>query len=81
MRAGRGRLRRGLEKVAEGVVVVPFGLEDLEEARLIPAPLPEWHGTLKDASVALLALRLRAAVWTLNYWDLEAFPALRFWPH
>jgi predicted nucleic acid-binding protein len=63
----------------EGAVVVPFTLEDLEEAGLLLAQLPGWEGTLEDASVALLALRLKAPVWTLNYRDLGAFPALRFW--
>jgi hypothetical protein len=63
----------------EGAVVVPFTLEDLEEARLLLARLPGWESTLEDVSVALLALRLKAPVWTLNYRDLGAFPALRFW--
>ena len=79
----RDRRRRGRawqrSKMMEGAVVVPFTLEDLEGARLLLARLPGWEGTLEDASVALLALRLKAPVWTLNYRDLGAFPALRFW--
>jgi predicted nucleic acid-binding protein len=77
--AGPQAARKGLTKMMEGAVVVPFTLEDLEEARLLLARLPGWEGTLEDASVALLALRLKAPVWTLNYRDLGAFPALRFW--
>ena len=71
--------REGLAKVVEGVVVVPFTSEDLEEARLLLARLPDWGGTLEDASVALLALRLRVPAWTLNYRDLGVFPSLQFW--
>ena len=77
--AGPKAAREGLAKVEEGAVVVPFTLEDLEEVRLLLARLPGWGGTLEDAGVALLALRLGAPVWTLNYRDLGAFPALRFW--
>ncbi len=77
--AGPQAARKGLAKVVEGAVVVPFNLEDLEEARLLLTRLPGWEGTLEDASVALLALRLGAPVWTLNYRDLGAFPTLRFW--
>lgn len=77
--AGPQAAQKGLAKMMEGAVVVPFTLEDLEEARLLLAQFPGWEGTLEDASVALLALRLKAPVWTLNYRDLGAFPALRFW--
>jgi predicted nucleic acid-binding protein len=77
--AGPKAAREGLAKVEEGVVVVPFTLEDLEEVCLLLARLPGWGGTLEDTGVALLALRLGAPVWTLNYRDLGAFPALRFW--
>ncbi len=77
--AGPQAARKSLAKVVEGAVVVPFNLEDLEKARLLLARLPGWEGTLEDASVAFLALRLGAPVWTLNYRDLGAFPTLRFW--
>lgn len=46
---------------------------------LVMVPLPDLGGTLEDASVALVALRLKAPVWTFNYRDLCAFSALEFW--
>lgn len=40
--AGPKAAREGLAKVEEGVVVVPFTLEDLEEVCLLLARLPGW---------------------------------------
>jgi hypothetical protein len=38
-----------------------------------------WMGTLEDALVAGLALRLRLPARTLNDRDLSAFPRLELW--
>lgn len=60
LEGGPQHARTGLVKVEEGAVIVPFGLEDLEEAKLLLEHLPDWGTTLEDASVALLAFRLKA---------------------
>ncbi len=77
--AGPKGAREGLAKMQEALLPVPFTLEDLEAAQHLLEGLPEWGGTLEDASVVLLALRLKAPVWTLNYRDFSAFTALQFW--
>jgi predicted nucleic acid-binding protein len=38
-----------------------------------------WNGSLEDALVAAVAIRLRLPAWTLNYRDLAAFPRLALW--
>jgi predicted nucleic acid-binding protein len=38
-----------------------------------------WNGSLEDALVAALAIRLNLPAWTLNYRDLAAFPRLSLW--
>jgi len=71
--------RKALARMLEALEVEPLQVDDLEAIRLLLAARPEWKGTLEDASVALLALRLRAPVWTLNYRDLGVFRELSFW--
>jgi predicted nucleic acid-binding protein len=76
---GPAKARRALARMLEALEVEPLQVDDLEAIRLLLAARPEWKGTLEDASVALLALRLRAPVWTLNYRDLGVFKELSFW--
>lgn len=52
---------------------------DLADAALLATSLHDWGGTLEDASVAALALRLGLPIWTLNSRDFTAFPRLSFW--
>ncbi|KGQ21918.1 type II toxin-antitoxin system VapC family toxin [Thermus filiformis] len=76
---GPAKARQALARMLEALEVEPLQLDDLEAIRLLLAARPEWKGTLEDASVALLALRLGAPVWTLNYRDLGVFKELSFW--
>jgi predicted nucleic acid-binding protein len=71
--------RRALARMLEALEVEPLRADDLEAIGLLLAARPEWKGTLEDASVVLLALRLGAPVWTLNYRDLGVFSELSFW--
>ncbi|MEZ0347860.1 MAG: hypothetical protein ABWJ90_05030 [Thermus sp.] len=59
--------------------IVLVRLDDLEAIQILLLGMQGWRGTLEDASVALLAPRLKAPVWTLNYRDLGAFKGLSFW--
>jgi predicted nucleic acid-binding protein len=57
-----------------------FVTEELYESVLqFRRGLPNWNGTLEDATVAVLSLRIGCPVWTLDYRDLGIFPKLRFW--
>ncbi len=69
----------GLEQMRQSLVIVYPAETDFEEVTDVLAGLPAWKGTLEDALVALLALRLDVPVWTMNYRDLSAFPNLHFW--
>jgi len=41
--------------------------------------LQQWLGTLADASVVYVAMKLECPVWTLDYRDLSRFSQLTFW--
>jgi len=69
----------GLQQMRESLDVFYPGETDLDEVTDVLAALPTWNGSLEDALVALLALRLDVPVWTMNYRDLSAFRNLRFW--
>ena len=79
LEGGVGVARRALGRMLEALELVPLGLEDLERIQVLLAGRPEWRGTLEDASVVLLALKVGAPVWTLNYRDLGVFKELSFW--
>lgn len=76
---GPDKARVALGKMREGLEVVPLGLGELDAIQALLQALPDWKGTVEDASVALLALRLGVPVWTLNYRNLGVFPKLEFW--
>lgn len=76
---GVGVARRALGRMLEALEIVPLGLEDFERIQILLAGRPEWRGTLEDASAVLLALKVGAPVWTLNYRDLGVFKELSFW--
>ena len=40
--------------------------------------LPQWRGSLEDATVAVIAARYCCPVWTLNFRDFSIFSSLEF---
>lgn len=76
---GPDKARLALGKMREALEIVPLSLADLEALQTLTDALPGWKGTLEDANVALLGLRLGIPVWTLNYRDLGVFGRLEFW--
>jgi len=52
---------------------------DFHELYTMVRALPNWQGTLEDATVILLAQRYHCPVWTLNYRDFGIFKSLEFW--
>lgn len=75
---GPDKARLALGKMREGLEIVPLSLADLAALKTLMDALPGWKGTLDDAKVALLGLRLSIPVWTLNYHDLGVFGRLEF---
>lgn len=49
------------------------------QLQTIVAQLPQWKGSLEDATVMLTALQYRCPIWTYNFRDFSIFSALEFW--
>lgn len=60
-------------------IVFPTQRDFDDTVALLGALGPGWKGSLEDALVAAVAIRLRLPAWTLNYRDLGAFPRLQLW--
>ncbi|HEV2283541.1 MAG TPA: type II toxin-antitoxin system VapC family toxin [bacterium] len=60
-------------------IVFPSQRDFDDTVALVGALGPGWKGSLEDALVAAVAIRLRLPAWTLNYRDLGAFPRLQLW--
>ena len=71
--------QQALGRMMEALEIVPLRLDDLEAIQILLVGMQGWRGTLEDASVALLAFKLKVPVWSLNYRNLEAFKGLSFW--
>lgn len=78
--AGAAAAQTALAHMRRALEVVFPAQRDLDDtAALIGALGAGWRGTLEDALVASVAIRLRLPAWTLNYRDLGAFPRLELW--
>ena len=54
----------------------PFSESDFEEIQAIAVDFSDWKGSLEDATVVFVAARYSCPVWTYNFRDFSAFPAL-----
>ena len=52
---------------------------DFSAIKQIILELRNWEGTLADASVVYVAMKVGYPVWTLDYRDLSRFSKLTFW--
>ena len=78
--AGPASARNALTNMRAAVEIVFPGGQDFDDSTSLIVGLgPDWRGTLEDALVAALAVRLRLPVWTLNYRDFSAFRRLGLW--
>lgn len=78
--AGPAVAHRALARMHHALDIVFSGRDDFDDATAIVVELGfSWKGTMEDALVAALALRLRLPAWTVNYRDLSAFPRLELW--
>jgi predicted nucleic acid-binding protein len=77
--AGAARARVALTRMTESLDVAYPTPADLDDVADVLAAMPSWAGSLEDALVAVVGLRLGTPVWTLNFRDLAAFGSLRFW--
>jgi predicted nucleic acid-binding protein len=52
---------------------------DLPKLQHMIQALPDWGGSLEDASVIYIAQQYRCPVWTMNYRDFGTIQGLQFW--
>jgi predicted nucleic acid-binding protein len=71
--------QKALAVIVSDTVVVPLDLEMFEYIFGIICQLPNWRGSLEDASVVAIALSYNAPVWTLDYRDLSWFKNIELW--
>jgi predicted nucleic acid-binding protein len=71
--------QQALKIMQESLHILSLDQLDFEALQNLVLSLPNWQGSLEDASVSLTALRYRCPVWTFNYRDLSIFNTLEFW--
>lgn len=59
--------------------ILAMEAEAFSQLQAVVAQLPQWKGSLEDATVMLTALQHRCPVWTYNFRDFSIFSALEFW--
>ena len=68
-----------LAVICEDTVVVPLSMEMFQDIYSMVRQIPNWQGSLEDASVVAVAKLYDANVWTLDYRDLSWFKSLELW--
>ncbi len=72
--------RDALDHMRAALEIVFPARQDLDDTTVLIMGLgPTWMGTLEDALVAVVAIRLRLPVWTHNYRDFSAFRRIDLW--
>ncbi|HYX16642.1 MAG TPA: type II toxin-antitoxin system VapC family toxin [Nostoc sp.] len=68
-----------LNTMLESLHLIPVNQADLLEISALLQTIPNWQGSLEDATVIWAARVRKCPVWTINYRDFGNFPALEFW--
>jgi hypothetical protein len=63
----------------DSLYLIEFTKVDLIDIKSFLLQIPQWKGSLEDATVILVALRYQGLVWTYNFRDFSAFRTLNFW--
>ncbi|MCU0536078.1 MAG: PIN domain-containing protein [Hydrococcus sp. Prado102] len=71
--------QKALAIVVEDTVIVPLDLETFQNIYSMVCQIPNWQGSLEDASVVAIATQYNASVWTLDYRDLSWFKNIELW--
>jgi predicted nucleic acid-binding protein len=70
---------QALKAMQASLHFVPLEAEIFEQLQILILSLPNWQGSLEDATVAIIGLAYHCPVWTLNYRDFSIFSNLDFW--
>jgi len=68
-----------LKVMQESLHPVALDQNDFEQIQAMVTQLPQWQGSLEDATVVFIALRYHSPVWTYNFRDFGTFKNLDFW--
>jgi predicted nucleic acid-binding protein len=71
--------QKALAIIVSDTVVVPLDLEAFQNIYSMVCQIPNWQGSLEDASVVAIAMTYNAPVWTLDYRDLSWFKNIELW--
>ncbi|MEL6319858.1 MAG: type II toxin-antitoxin system VapC family toxin [Cyanobacteria bacterium J06626_14] len=80
-------LQRTTSKVAQQTLltmndslhILTVDAEAFSQLQTAIAQLPQWKGSLEDATVMLTGLQYGCPVWTYNFRDFSIFSSLEFW--
>jgi predicted nucleic acid-binding protein len=78
-RVGSEPAQKTLDVIRESMQTVALSQFDFQELHEMIRVLPDWNGSLEDATAILLAKRYQCPIWTLNHQDFERFTGLEFW--
>ncbi|MEO1635569.1 MAG: type II toxin-antitoxin system VapC family toxin [Cyanobacteria bacterium J06631_9] len=59
--------------------ILTIDAEAFSQLQTAIAQLPQWKGSLEDATVMLTGLQYGCPVWTYNFRDFSIFSSLEFW--
>lgn len=71
--------QRTLQTMSDSLHLLTLDSETFAELQNVIEKLPQWRGSLEDATVMLTALQYRCPVWTYNFRDFNIFKSLDFW--
>jgi predicted nucleic acid-binding protein len=71
--------QKTLLTMSDSLHILTMDAEAFSQLQNAVAQLPQWQGSLEDATVMLTALQYRCPVWTYNFRDFSLFIALEFW--
>ena len=71
--------RRALQIMNDKLQTVALEEQTFNNLQKILTDLPNWKGSLENATVVLTALQYDCPVWTYNYRDFSIFQSLEFW--
>lgn len=65
--------------MASSLQILELNAQDFKELKVAIDKIPNWTGSLEDATATLRAVQYRCPVWTYNFRDFSIFESLEFW--
>ena len=71
--------QRTLLTMNDSLHILTMQADVFSELQTVVSQLPQWRGSLEDATVMITALQYQCPIWTYNFRDFSIFSALEFW--